>query len=91
MGSVAHHGSGEIFVALSTTARGKRPHSGNREQLTVVPDRLLDELFLATVEATEEAVLNAMWAAPDVVGREGRLARGLPHAEVLALLGLRRH
>ena len=51
-----------------------------------MPDRLLDELFLATVEATEEAVLNALWAAPDVIGREGRIARGLPHAEVIELL-----
>jgi D-aminopeptidase len=86
MGSVAHHGSGEIFLALSPG--GRRPLGGdaNREHLEVVPDRLLDELFLATVEATEEAVLNAMWAAPDVVGREGRLARGLPHAEVIELL-----
>ncbi|MFN8222364.1 MAG: P1 family peptidase [Gaiellales bacterium] len=86
MGSVAHQGSGEIFLALSTTARGDRARKANREQVVAVPDALLDELFLATVEATEEAVLNAMWAAPDVVGREGRLARGLPHDEVLALM-----
>ncbi len=46
----------------------------------------MDELFAATVEATEEAVVNALWAAPDVTGREGRLQRGLPHDEVLELL-----
>ena len=40
----------------------------------------------ATVDATEEAVLNALFAAPDVKGREGRVERGLPHDEVLALL-----
>ena len=51
----------------------------------MVPE-FADPLFDATVEATEEAVLNALWAAPDVVGRDGRLARGLPHDEVLALL-----
>lgn len=85
MGSVAHHGSGEIFVAISTGGRD-RTGEGNRERLEVVPDRLLDELFLAVVEATEEAVLNAMWAAPDVVGRDGRLVRGLPHDEVLMLI-----
>ena len=43
-------------------------------------------LFEAAVDATEEAVLNALWAAPDVKGREGRLQRGLPHDEVLELL-----
>jgi hypothetical protein len=38
------------------------------------------------VDATEEAVLNALWAAPDVVGRDGRLVRGIPHDDVLELL-----
>jgi L-aminopeptidase/D-esterase-like protein len=52
----------------------------------VATPRALDQLFAATVEATEEAVLNALWAAPDVVGREGRLAPGIPHDDVLELL-----
>ena len=73
-GSVAHHGSGEIFVALSTSP-GRNLDS-----------RDLNPLFAATVEATEEAVVNALWAAPDVTGREGRVERGLPHDEVLELL-----
>ena len=75
MGSVAHHGSGEIFVAFSTLP-----------EATGVERHELDELFGAAVEATEEAVLNALWAAPDVMGREGRVVRGLPHGEVLELL-----
>jgi len=74
-GSVAHHGSGEIFVAFSTSVSGTELHG-----------RDLDPLFAATVEATEEAVVNALWAAPDVTGREGRVERGLPHDEVLGLL-----
>ena len=73
-GSVAHHQSGEIFVAFAT--------STDRS----TPDDELDPLFAAAVDATEEAVLNALWAAPDVEGRKGRLGRGLPHDEVLALL-----
>jgi D-aminopeptidase len=72
-GSVAHHGSGEIFMAFSTR-RGE------------VEGRDLDALFAATVEATEEAVLNCIWAADDVTGREGRVQRGLPHEETLAIL-----
>ncbi len=73
-GSVAHHGSGEIFMAFSTA-------SGSS-----VEGRELDPLFAATVETTEEAVLNTLWAAPDVTGREGRVQRGLPHDEVLELM-----
>jgi D-aminopeptidase len=75
VGSVAHHGSGEIFLAVSTAPA--------RERLE--PDAL-DEIFAAAVEATEEAVLNALWAAVDTEGREGRVVRALPHDGVLELL-----
>ena len=51
-----------------------------------VSGRELDPLFAAAVDATEEAVLNAIWAAPDVEGREGRFEHGLPHEAVLELL-----
>jgi D-aminopeptidase len=75
VGSVAYDGSGEIFLAVSASRDGASLRRAD-----------LNHLFVATVEATEEAVLNALWAAPDVVGREGRLAPGLPHDRVLALL-----
>lgn len=82
-GSVAYDGSGEIFLALSTGGRVERAAGGLRE---VASARTLDQLFAATVEATEEAVLNALWAAPEVAGREGRVAPGIPHDDVLELL-----
>jgi D-aminopeptidase len=72
-GSVAHHGSGEIFVAFAT--------SGERS----FADRELDPLFQAAVDATEEAVLCSLWAAVDTTGREGRLVRALPREAVLEL------
>jgi D-aminopeptidase len=81
-GSVAHHGSGEIFAAFA--APGRRPR-GEPPSLTV-PDRALNDVFEAVVDATEEAVLNALWAAPEVVGREGRIGHALPHDDVLGLL-----
>ena len=82
-GSVAYDGSGEIFLALSTGGRIEREAGGMRE---VASPRALNSLFSATVEATEEAVLNALWAAPDVTGRDGRIAPGIPHDDVLELL-----
>ena len=85
-GSVAHHGSGEIFVAFATAGRRPRAEAGRRAERESFPDPELDPLFEATVEATEEAVLNALWAAPDVTGRAGRVVRGLPHDAVLELL-----
>jgi len=74
-GSSAHHGSGEIFLAVSTATAHAEPAGGR-----------IDDAFEAIVDATEEAVLNALWAAADTVGREGRLVRALPHEPVLALL-----
>jgi D-aminopeptidase len=71
-GSTAHHGSGEIFLAFSTA-----PSAAEVE---------FDPLFTATVEATEEAVLNALWHAKRTDGRDGRVVEALPHDEVLELL-----
>jgi D-aminopeptidase len=51
---------------------------------------VLNEVFAATVEATEEAVLNALWAAPKVRGRSNHVVPALPHDEVLDLLGSHR-
>ena len=81
-GSVGHHGSGEIFIAFAPP--GRRPR-GEAPEATV-RDRDLNDVFEAAVDATEEAVLNALWAAPKVVGREGRVGRALPHHDVLELL-----
>ena len=81
-GSVAHHGSGEIFIAFAPP--GRRPRG--EAPLQPVADRNLNDVFEAVVDATEESVLNALWAAPEVTGREGRVARALPHDDVLELL-----
>ena len=51
------------------------------------PEDALNDVFTAAVEATEAAVLNCLWAAPDVTGRDGRSTPGLPHDRVLELLG----
>ena len=72
-GSVAHDGSGEIFVAVSTSP-------GPEIDVDV------NTFFTAVVDATEEAVLNTLWAAEDTDGREGRVIRALPHESVLELL-----
>jgi D-aminopeptidase len=71
-GSVAHHGSGEIFVAFSTS---RSPAAVD-----------MNPLFAATVDATEEAVLNCLWSAETTTGREGRVIEALPHDEVMELL-----
>lgn len=83
-GSVAHHGSGEIFLGLGTGMRLDRDGRHDRTDLTT--GRALDPLFEATVEAAEEAVLNSMFGAPTTVGRGGNTSESLHDPRVLALL-----
>lgn len=64
--------SGEIFVAFSSARSTSRVD--------------LNPLFAATVDATEEAVLNALWHAERTTGREERVVEALPHDEVVELL-----
>jgi D-aminopeptidase len=84
-GSTASHGSGEIFLAFSTTVRFDRDRRGVITH-EVVGDRDLNGLFAATVEATEEAVLDSMFRATTAHGRSGRVAEALPIDELVQLL-----
>ena len=84
-GSVATHGSGEIFVAFSTTSRFTFERRGMDDR-RVLGDRQLDPLFAAVVESTEEAVLDSLFRATTTTGRMGRVAEALPIDELLELL-----
>lgn len=83
-GSIAHHGSGEIFLGVGTGMRLDR--DGRPDRTDLVAGRALDPLFAATVEATEEAVLNSMFGAPTTTGRDGHRSESLHSREVLELL-----
>jgi D-aminopeptidase len=83
-GSTAHHGSGEIFLALATGLRA--PRGGPPAPGPAITGSGLDPFFAAAVDATEEAVLNCLLAAPTVTGRGGHTSYGLPAAQVRDLL-----
>lgn len=83
-GSVAHHGSGEIFMATSTGVSVRR--DDRTWNTPVVTGRAFDALFAAVVEASEEAVLNSILASPTVVGRAGNTSTGIPVDHVVQLL-----
>ncbi len=85
MGSFAGNGSGDIFVAFSTAnaaAFAGKPVA----QAEFLDNDRMDPLFEATVQATEEAIVNSMIAARDMQGDGGRWAKALPQAELVALL-----
>jgi D-aminopeptidase len=89
-GSTGSHGSGEIFLALATGLRVERGTSGSGDAsgpgLQPITGQALSPFFAAVVEATEEAVLNSMLAAPTVIGRDGNCSAGLPVDAVRDLL-----
>ena len=84
-GSYGGNGSGDIFLAFSTANPDAISPRGLR-QVTMLPNDVLDPIFLATVQATEEAVINAMVAAKTMTGINGRTVIGLPHYRVRAVL-----
>ena len=77
-GSYSGDGSGDIFIAFSTANAGAGGSKG-LHNLTMLPNDRLDPIFLATVQATEEAVINAMVAAETMTGANNRTVIALPH------------
>ena len=73
-GSVATHGSGEIFLAASTSMAARR---GSRPERTPLHGAGHNELFEAVVDASEEAVIASLLASPSVTGRAGHTVPGL--------------
>ena len=81
-GSSARHGSGEIVLAFSTSNTVSRDKGIDRFSWHVIADRAIDPLYTATIDATEEAILNALFASHDTTGRLGRFVPGIPVKEV---------
>ncbi|MGO9088923.1 MAG: P1 family peptidase [Candidatus Sulfotelmatobacter sp.] len=84
-GSYSGDGSGDIFIAFSTANPGAANSNGLR-QLTMLPNDSLNPIFLATVEATEEAVINAMVAAETMTGIDHHTVMALPHDRLREVL-----
>jgi L-aminopeptidase/D-esterase-like protein len=84
-GSYGGNGSGDIFLAFSTANPSAISPRG-LHQVTMLPNDSLDPIFLATVQATEEAVINAMVAAKTMTGVDDRTVIALPHDRLRAIL-----
>ena len=87
-GGTAGNYSGDLFLTWATGDRGlPSPSATDETRVTVdvrmVADRAMDPLFDATIEATEESIVNALVAAETMVGRDGVTAHALPHDRLL--------
>jgi L-aminopeptidase/D-esterase-like protein len=85
-GSYSGDGSGDLFIAFST-ANPRAIEQKDLRQITMLPNGQLDPVFLATVQATEEAVVNAMIAAEDMKGIDNHFVPALPHDKLRQVLG----
>ena len=85
-GAISGNGSGDLFIAFSTANSG----AANPDQITrsveTVPNDRMDPIFAAVVEATEEAVVNALIDNQSMTGRDNHHVDALPHSRLRALL-----
>ena len=84
-GSYSGDGSGDLFIAFST-ANPRAIDQKNKRQITMLPNGELGPLFLGTVQATEEAIVNAMVAAEDMKGINNHFVPAIPHDKLVQVL-----
>src|SRR5271165_1709439 len=84
-GSISGNGSGDIFIAFST-ANASAGSADKVADIKMLPNDSLDPIFAATVQATEEAIINAMIAAESMTGIDNHHVTALPHDQLQAVL-----
>ena len=87
-GGIASNGSGDYVIAFSTNEALREPHDSQRttQQATLLRNDAMSPLFMATIEATEEAILNSMFHAQSMTGRDGHKVDALPVENVLRIM-----
>ena len=86
MGSHAAHGSGEIIVGFSTANTVPRRAKGMVYRIKALLDASVNPLYEAAIEATEEAIINALCMAETTEGHSGHVAPALPLDRVRELV-----
>jgi D-aminopeptidase len=84
-GGAGENSSGDLMLCFATGNRGLS-ETADPVPLTMLPNETLDPLFYATIEATEEAIVNALLAAETTTGREGRVAHRLDHDALVQVM-----
>lgn len=88
-GGIASNGSGDFAIAFSTAKENRVPHNTKKleklQNVNIANDDMTP-IFMATIEATEEAVVNSLFKAKDVKGYNGKVTKALPVDQVLEML-----
>lgn len=92
-GGIAHHGSGDYVIAFSTDPTVRIEHQSKELLRTIqlMNDDAISPLFLAAIEATEEAIINSLFMSSDMVGFKDAKVQGLPVKQVIELLRTYKH
>ncbi len=85
VGGAGENSSGDIFIAFSTANAGASG-SSDLAHLTMIPNDRINPLFYATVDATEEAIINALLAAETMTGVNGNTVYALPHDRLVEIM-----
>lgn len=87
-GGIVSNGSGDYVISFSTAEGVRIPYriEGDLLKQEVVPNDLMSPLFMAAIEATEEAILNSLFMAETTTGYRGRTIEALPIEKVLPIL-----
>jgi D-aminopeptidase len=87
-GGIASNGSGDYVIAFSTNSGLRIPHESAQpvQTFTLLRNDEMSPLFMAVIEATEEAILNSLFKAETMKGKDGRIIQELPVDIVLKLL-----
>ena len=90
-GGIASNGSGDYVIAFSANESVRVPHdsASPTQQVTVLRNDAMSPLFMAAIEATEEAILNSLFQAATMVGQDGHEVSALPVDEVLGIMEAR--
>lgn len=86
LGGIASAGSGDIFIAFSTANKDNLSEGTLNSRVKYWPNNRLTGVFAATIDATEEAIVNAMVAAQDMTGIDGAFARALPEDQLAHIM-----
>jgi D-aminopeptidase len=92
-GGMAHHGSGDYVIAFSTDTTSRVDHQPGQaiSMVNRLHDDAVSPLFLAAIEATEEAIYNSLFMSADMIGNKGIKVEGLPVEKVIEILSTYKH
>lgn len=87
-GGIASNGSGDYVIAFSTEKNVRVPYSSKSMyyETKVLRNEFMNSIFLATIEATEEAILNSLFTSTTVTGKDGLTVESLPIDKVMPIM-----